>query len=83
MIPACTFTPITFKTDGYKYECCEYKNKFGEYSCEKECEKNCDESCTTICTDINKIMSKEIKELEDFQKLIESNDSLEKMLTYV
>jgi hypothetical protein len=62
----------------------EFLNKVKKNEeCEKECEKNCDESCTTICTDINKTMSKEIKELEDFQKLIESNDSLEKMLTYV
>jgi hypothetical protein len=62
----------------------EFLNKVKKNEeCETECEKNCDESCTTICTDINKIMSKEIKDLEDFHKLIETNNSLEKMLTYL
>ncbi len=58
------------------------KSKKNE-ECEQECEENCDDSCTTICTDVNKSMSKKIKELEGFYSMIESNNSLEKMLTYL
>jgi hypothetical protein len=62
----------------------EFLNKAKKHDvCEQECEQNCDESCTTICTDVNKTMMKEIKDLEDFYQLIESNRSLETILNHV
>ena len=65
MKPACTFTPITFKTYGCKYECCEYKNKFGEYSCEKECENN------HFCSEHHEKKNKFINNLRKIMKAVE------------
>ncbi len=49
--------------------------------CEEDCEKNCDTSCNYVCNSVNKIMSKKIKDLELFDKIIDENKSLEHTLS--